>query len=153
MQLLIKNVKIKPSEMNIPYQDGYMAIITEENENLLYYKIIGYPKFSKIIRNGHDRIYQTVVNRKSKQPITSIVADLLNAKILLDDDIKFIGKVSYHRLAKAGVKNLAIILSGEIHVRINVDKTLEFMGPNIFENIGLFPTYGDARTWLYKLEN
>jgi hypothetical protein len=153
MYSLSGNTKIEPLKMETLYQDGYMTINIEGNESLLYYKIVGYPKFSKIIRNGHDRIFQTVLERKQSRPVTSVVADLLDAKILLDEDIKFIGAVSYHRLAKQGVKNLAILLSGEIHVRINVDKTLEYMGPGIFENVGLFSNYEEARTWLENLEN
>ncbi|MBC8051435.1 MAG: hypothetical protein H7Y13_00040 [Sphingobacteriaceae bacterium] len=153
MYSLSENAKIEPLEMEKLYQDGYMTINIEGNDSLLYYKIVGYPKFSKIIRNGHDRIYETVFERKSNRPVTSIVADLLEAKILLDEDIKFIGAVSYHRLAKQGVRNLAILLSGEIHVKINVEKTLEYMGPGVFENVGLFPSYEEALTWFETLDN
>jgi hypothetical protein len=153
MYSLSGNIKIESLEMNTLYQDGYMTINLEHNDRLLYYKISGYPKFSQIIRNGHHEIFEIVSQKQKSDGIVSIVADLLDAKILLDEDIKFIGAVSYHRLAKLGVKNLAILLSGEIHVRINVDKTLEYMGPGIFENVGLFSSYEDACTWLDNLKN
>lgn len=144
--------KIESSPMNALYHDGYMSITIEDGGSLLYYKIYGYPKFSKIIRNGHERIFELVSENKSNKPVISVVADLLDAKILLDGDIKFIGAVSYHRLAKQGVKNLAILLSGETYVRMNVDKTLAYMGPGIFENIGLFSNKEDACTWLNNLK-
>ncbi len=153
MYSLSGNIKLKSLKMNTLYQDGYMTISSEPNDHLLYYKISGYPKFSQIIRNGHDAIFEIVSQKKDNLTIINIVADLLDAKILLDQDIKFIGAVSYHRLAKLGVKNLAILLSGEIHVRINVDKTLEYMGPGIFENVGLFSTYEEAGAWLEDLNN
>lgn len=145
--------KIDSSPMNTLYHDGYMSITIDGGSSLLYYKIYGYPKFSKIIRNGHERIFEFVSQNKNSKPVISVVADLLDAKILLDKDIKFIGAVSYHRLAKQGVKNLAIIHSGDIHVRMNVDKTLEYMGPGIFENVGLFSSYEEACTWLDNLKN
>lgn len=143
---------VKISAMEELYHDGYMSIAIQEDDKLLYYKITGYPKFSKIIRNGHDKIYEIVISRKQPDAaVTNIVADLLEAKILLTKDIKFIATTSYHRLAIAGVKNLAILLSGDIHVRINVEKTLEYMGPGIFEHVGLFSNYDEARNWLKNL--
>ncbi|MBC7915653.1 MAG: hypothetical protein H7Y07_16210, partial [Pyrinomonadaceae bacterium] len=68
------NDKIESSDMKAVYQDGYMSINIEEAQSLLYYKIVGYPKFSKIIRNGHDKIYETVLRRKDIKPVISIVA-------------------------------------------------------------------------------
>jgi hypothetical protein len=148
-----ESVNLESVKMNRLYHDGYMTISLEPVAHLLYYKISGYPKYSQIIRNGHDKIFEIVSGYNNGERVVNIVADLLQAKILLDEDIKFIGAVSYHRLAGLGVKNLAILLSGEIHVRINVEKTLEYMGAGTFKNVGLFSTYQEALTWLDNLKN
>jgi len=137
--------------MNKLHDDGYIAIYLNEEDNLLYYKIISYPKFSKIIRYSHNKIFEIVTKRKQSSTVLNMVADLLDAKILLTEDIRFIAEVSYRRLAKAGVENLAILLPEGIHVRINVEKTLEYMGSDIFKNVALFPSDGVARTWLRNL--
>jgi hypothetical protein len=88
---------------------------------------------------------------KNSDPIENIVADLLDAKILLNDDIRFIANVSYPRLAQQGVKNLAILVSENIHVKINVEKTLEYLGTNIFESVELFQDKESAKEWFKSL--
>jgi hypothetical protein len=143
----INNVKVKESGMKELYTDGYMEIFVNEQEQTLYYKIIGYPKFSEIIRQGHDKIYEIVLSMKDTSPIVNLVADLLEAKILLTRDIKMIATISYPRLSKAGIKNLSILLSEDVHVQINVEKTLAFMGTGIFNNVKLFDTLEEARNW------
>jgi len=137
--------------MNDLNVDGYMTISVDKDNRLLYYKIFGYPKFSKIIRDGHDKILDIVEELENSEPIENIVADLLDAKILLNDDIKFIATVSYPRLAKRGVKNLAILVSENIHVKINVEKTLEYLGPDVFECVELFQDKETAKDWFKSI--
>jgi hypothetical protein len=115
------------------YKDEYISICMDEEERLLYYKIVGYPKFSEVIRDGHDRLYEIALEMKRGHRVVNLVADLLEAKILLTRDIKFIGSVSYPRLAKTGIKNLVILVPDDIHVQINVQKTIECMGSNVFQ--------------------
>ena len=133
--------------MNKVYENDYIAILVDNDEKLLVYTITGYPKFSEVIRNGHDRIHELVLEKTVQTPVLNIIADLRNAKILLNPDIQFIAKVSYPRLAKAGVKNLVILHSGDIHVKINVDKTIEALGTGIFEHVNVLSTIEEAKSW------
>lgn len=134
------------------YEDEYFSISHDEEEKLLFYKIYGYPKFSEIIRHGHDELYKIAQGMKKSHKALHLVADLTEAKILLTTDIKFIGSVSYPRMAKQGLKNLSILLSGDVHVKINVEKTLEYMGPNVFEHVKLCSSLDEARDWFRTLE-
>lgn len=133
------------------FEDDYIAIFIDENEKLLVYTIVGYPKFSEVIRNGHDRIYEIVKHKKNKGSIMNVIADLRLAKILLNPDIQFIAKTSYPRLANAGIENLVILHSGDIHVKINVDKTIEALGPNVFKNVNVLSTIEEAKVWFHLI--
>jgi len=137
--------------MRIYSNDGYMSISVDQEECLLYYKISGYPKFSEIIRNGHDKILVCVKEMKSEKPINYLVADLLDAKILLNEDLEFIAKVSYPRLANEGIKHLVILVSENINVKINVEKTLEYLDPKVFESVKLIENKKSIQKWLKSL--
>lgn len=134
--------------MNKLYENEYIAILVQDKENLLVYTINGYPKFSEVIRNGHDRIFEIVLEKANSHPVINIIADLRNAKILLNPDIQFIAKTSYPRLAKAGVKKLVILHSGDIHVKINVDKTIDELGVGIFDHVNVLSSIDEAKSWL-----
>lgn len=129
------------------YEDQYFSISAAEDEHVLYYKIKGYPRFSEMIRHGHDVLYRIVRGPRGRSFI-HLIADLTEAKILLTRDIRFIGAVSYPRLAKAGVRNLAILLTDDFHVQLNVQKTVEFMGPGVFQQVGRYPSLEPAMHWL-----
>lgn len=133
------------------YSNEYITINLEEKDKLLYYKIIGYPKFSEIIRNGHDRMYEFVRQMKKEAVVENLIADLTDAKILLNPDIRFIANVSYPRLAKNGIRNLAILLTDDIHVKINVQKTIEYLGPDVFDHVNTFSCKEDALEWFRGL--
>jgi hypothetical protein len=133
------------------YDDGYISIYVDGQESLLYYKIVGYPKFSDIIHHGHDLLFEIMHKKKENAPV-HLIADLLEAKILLTRDIKFIAKTSYPRLAKAGIKNLAILLPDDLHVKLNVQKTIEYLGTGIFEHLQLFPSPEEAFIWFRSIK-
>ena len=138
-------------EMVKLFENEYITILIDEKEKLLVYTINGYPKFSDIIRNGHDRIFEIVKENNNTKPIRNVIADLRLAKILLNPDIQFIAKTSYPRLAKAGIENLVILHSGDIHVKINVDKTIEALGPHIFTHVNVLSTIEEARDWFTNI--
>ena len=134
------------------YEDEYFRIRLDEEDRLLSYKIVGYPKFSDMIRHGHDELYKICrdMQREGKAPL-HLAADLTEAKILLMKDIRFIGAISYPRLGRTGVRNLAILLTDDFHVKTNVQKTLEFMGPRVFQAVNLLSSLEQARGWFRSL--
>ncbi len=134
------------------YKDEYISICMDEEDRLLYYKIVGYPKFSEIIRHGHDVLYQFAQEMKKGHKVVNLVADLLEAKILLNQDIRFIGTVSYPRLAKTGIKHLVILVPEDVHVHINVQKTIECMGTNVFRHHNQLSSLEEARSWFNTLD-
>jgi len=100
---------------------------------------------------GHDELYKIALEMQRDRPILHLVADLTDAKILLTRDILFIGTVSYPRLAKTGIRNLAILLRDDFHVKINVQKTIECMGPNVFQRVMPYPSLTQAKDWFRSL--
>lgn len=133
--------------MNKIYENEYIAILVDDYEKLLVYTITGYPKFSEVIRRGHDKIYDIVLQKRKESPVLKVIADLRLAKILLNPDIQFIAKVSYPRLAQAGVRDLVILHSGDIHVKINVDKTIDALGKDIFHHVNVLSSVEEALDW------
>ena len=138
-------------EIKNMYEDEYFSIRIDEEERLLVYKILGYPKCSEMIRRGHDELYKIAREMRKERELLHLVADLTDAKILLMKDIRFIGMVSYPRLAKTGIRNLAILLRDDFHVKMNVQKTLECLGPNVFRTVMLYPSLEQAKQWFNKL--
>lgn len=133
------------------YRDEYFSISVDEEEGFLFYKIYGYPKFSEVIRNGHDELYRIAQSFKKEHKVLNLVADWTLAKILLTPDIRFIATVSYPRLSKTGIKNLVILLPDDVHVKINLQKTIEFLRPNVFDTVKQYTTLEEAREWLRTL--
>ena len=105
-----------------------------------------------MIRHGHDELYKIARERQKERGLLHLVADLTDAKILLMNDIRFIGSVSYPRLAKTGIRNLAILLKDDFHVKMNVQKTIECLGPNVFSTVMLYPSLNQAKQWFNKLK-
>jgi len=133
------------------YRDEYFSISVDEEEGFLFYKIYGYPKFSEVIRHGHDELYRIAQAFKKDQKVLNLVADWTLAKILLTPDIRFIATVSYPRLSKAGLRNLVVLLPDDVHVKINLQKTIEFLRPNVFETVKQCSSLEEAREWLRSL--
>ena len=138
-------------EIKSTYEDKYFSIRIDEEERLLFYKILGYPKCSEMIRHGHDELYKIAREMQKERGLLHLVADLTDAKILLKKDIRFIGTVSYPRLAKTGIRNLAILLRDDFHVKMNVKKTIECLGPNVFRTVMQHPSLEHAKQWFNKL--
>jgi len=139
-------------EIRNTYEDEYFSIRLYEEERLLFYKILGYPKCSEMIRHGHHELYKIAREMQKGRGLLHLVADLTDAKILLMDDIRFIGSVSYPRLARTGIRNLAILLRDDFHVKMNVQKTIECLGPNVFSTVMLHPSLNQAKQWFNKLK-
>ena len=135
------------------YEDDYFSIGLDEDERFLLYKIRGYPKFSEMIRRGHDELYNITREMQRSHPVLHLIADLTDAKILLSKDIRFIGTISYPRLARAGIRNLSILLKDDFHVKMNVQKTLECMGSGVFEQVMLCPALEQAKEWFRNIHS
>lgn len=134
------------------YVDEYFSILVDEEERLLFYKISGYPKCSEMIHQGHDRLYKISRGMHKERSLLHLVADLTDAKILLTKDIRFIGMVSYPRLAKTGIQNLAILLRDDYHVKMNVQKTIACLAPNVFRTVMLYSSLEQAKEAFTKLQ-
>ncbi|HTF17191.1 MAG TPA: hypothetical protein VK658_03910 [Chryseolinea sp.] len=135
------------TELKTIWQDDYFTICLDEDDRMMFYKIHGYPRSSDQIRQGHDELYRIAREMHRKCTIRYLIADLTDAKILLISDIRFIGTVSYPRLAKTGIRKLAILLKDDFHVKMNVQKTLTCMKSNVFQQVKLYPSVEPALAW------